>query len=141
MQYKESLSQIALLKWFKLQYPQYEDLLVGYPSGTYLGLQAAVRMKAMGLRAGMPDLQLLVPKMVRRTMKPHPEAEPLESINFIPGLFVEMKSETGKLSAIQRSFHEKLRVHNYTIVTCYSCEEAQEEIRSYLKDARSEYKI
>jgi len=116
--YKESISQIHLLRWFRLQYPDLADLLVGYPAGNNMNLLTAVRMKAMGLRVGMPDLQLLVPRF---------------NPKFIPGLFIEMKSERGRLSKSQNDFHDKLRNQNYTIVTSYSFDEAKYEIQEYLK--------
>lgn len=137
MKYKESLSQIALLKWFKLQYPKLQNLLVGYPAGTYLGLQSAVRMKAMGLRAGMPDLQLLVPRVYRVKHQPHPEAEPMIEIVFVPGLFIEMKSDTGRVSKVQKDFHQELKEQNYSVVVAYSCEDAQQEIKKYLMSGAS----
>jgi hypothetical protein len=121
MKYSESLEQISLLKWFKMQYPEISDLLIGYPAGVNLGLMQRVRAKAMGLTAGVPDLQLLVPTFDKSTGK------------VIPGLFIEMKSEKGRLSPIQKSFHEKLRLYNYTIVISYSSAEAISAIRSYLE--------
>lgn len=116
--YKESISQIHLLRWFRLQYPDIADLLIGYPAGNNLNLLTAVRMKAMGLRVGMPDLHLLVPRF-----------EP----KFIPGLLIEMKSERGRLSKAQNEFHDKLISQHYTIVTCYSFDEAKHQIQTYLK--------
>ena len=120
MKYTESLEQILLLKWFKMQYPEISDLLIGYPAGVNLGLMQRVRAKAMGLTAGVPDLQLLVPRFDKVTNK------------VIPGLFIEMKSEKGKLSLTQKVFHDKLRSQNYTIVIAYSSDEAQKEIKKYL---------
>ncbi len=120
MRHIESLEQITLLKWFKLQYPEISNLLIGYTAGVNLGLMQRVRAKAMGLTAGVPDLQLLVPTFDKSTGK------------VIPGLFIEMKSKKGRLSPIQKDFHEKLRLYNYTIVISYSSEEAIEEIKKYL---------
>jgi hypothetical protein len=121
MVYKESQEQIALLRWFKLQYPEIGDLLIGYPAGVNLAVMQRVRAKAMGLTAGVPDLQLLVPRFDKITAK------------VIPGLFIEMKSPKGKVSKIQKEFHDKLHAQNYTIVISYSAEEAQNEIKKYLK--------
>jgi hypothetical protein len=130
MKHEESLSQIALLEWFKLRYPTLGGLLVGYPAGVYLGITQRVRMKAMGLTPGFPDLMLLVPKVFEIY---HPGSPPKRERHFIPGMFIEMKSAKGKLSKVQKEYHEKLRVWNYTIVIAYSFEEAQEEIKKYLE--------
>ena len=123
MIYRESLSQTSLLRWFKLQYPEIKSLLIGYPAGVNLGVMQRVRAKAMGLTAGVPDLQLLVPRFDK------------ESNKYIPGLFIEMKAPQGKVSKIQKDFHDKLRAQNYTIVISYSSEEAMKEIKEYLKKA------
>jgi len=74
-----------------------------------------LRAKAMGLRAGMPDLQLLIPN------------------NGSHGLFIEMKTEKGKATKVQREFHKKLADHNYTIVICRGFEEGMSAIRKYLR--------
>ncbi len=132
MKYEESLSQIALLKWFKMQYPELARLLVGYPAGVNLGVTARMRMRAMGLMPGMPDLQLLVPRIYPLKLLAESGMHFINEKRFCPGLFIEMKSEDGVLSQIQRDYHEILRSQCYTIVTCYSFEEAQTEIKRYL---------
>ena len=114
MRHEESLIQMAVIRWYRLQYPHLEGLLVGYPAGIHLGMTARVRAKAMGLKAGMPDLMLFVPRKESH------------------GLFLELKTQTGKLSKVQKEYHETLRSQLYTIVTCHSFEEAIDEIRRYL---------
>lgn len=138
MKHEESLSQIALLQWFKLRYPTLGGLLVGYPAGVYLGMTQRVRMKAMGLTPGFPDLMLLVPKKRERILPSHlcGEDSPYKTrvTTYTPGLMIEMKSAKGKVSQVQKEYHAKLAEQNYTIVICYSFESAQEKIRSYLED-------
>ena len=134
MKHEESLSQIALLKWFQLRYPTLEGLLVGYPAGVYLGITQRIRMKAMGLTPGFPDLMLLVPRYYEIY---HPGSPPKVERHFIPGMFIEMKSAKGKVSKIQKEYHEKLRSQNYTIVIPYSFEEGQKEIKKYLEETPS----
>lgn len=124
LKHEESLIQIAVLRWFKLQYPELDGLLVGYTAGINLGITARMRAKAMGLRAGMPDLQLYVPMT-------YPMSAPIEG--FSAGLMIELKTKVGKISAIQREYHLKLRSQFYTIVICYSLEEAQFYIKEYLE--------
>lgn len=131
MKHEESLSQIALLQWFKLRYPTLGGLLVGYPAGVYLGVTQRVRMKAMGLTPGFPDLMLLVTRSFEIY---HPGSPPKRERYYKPGLFIEMKSEKGKVSKIQKEYHKKLADQGYTIVIPYSFEEAKESIKSYLED-------
>ena len=114
LKYEEFGIQKSILRWFRLQYPELDGLLVGYTGGINLGMAARVRAKQMGLRAGMPDLQLYVP------------------VNSSPGMMLELKTKTGKLSQIQKEYHGKLRSQCYTIVVCYSFEEAINEIGKYL---------
>lgn len=132
MIYEESLSQIALLKWFKMQYPEIKNLLVGYAAGLNLSMTARVRMKAMGLTPGMPDLQLLVPRIYPLKLLKADETYEINQKRFSPGLFIEMKRKNGKVSDIQKDFHSQLERQYYTIVVCYSFEEAQIAIKKYL---------
>lgn len=119
MKYEESLSQIALIKWFRLQYPELQDLLVSYPAGLNLEIGQRIRAKNMGLKAGVPDLILFVPKLIKD--------------KFYPCLFIEMKRSDGRLSAVQKAYHHLLKSQGYTIVVCYSFDEARQKITSYLK--------
>jgi len=138
LKHEESLSQIALLKWFKLRYPALEGLLVGYPAGVYLGMTQRVRMKAMGLTPGFPDLMLLFPKKRERILASHlcGEDSPYKTrvTTYTPGLFIEMKSKKGKVSKVQKEYHKKLSDQGYTIVISYSFEEGKEEIKKYLEE-------
>lgn len=120
MKYEESASQIQLVRWFKMQYPQYADLLVSYPAGLNLTVSQRVRAKSMGLKAGVPDLILFVPM--------------LKDEVFHPCLFIEMKTESGRLSEVQRHFHCQLRKLGYTIVVCHSASEGMDEIKKYLDE-------
>jgi hypothetical protein len=101
-----------------MQYPDLEDMLISYPAGFNLSLGQRIRARSMGLKAGVPDLILLVPRLIRGTL--------------YPLLFIEMKSKDGKLSAIQKAYHHKLKAQGYTIVIAYSTEEAMIKIKSYL---------
>ena len=71
-------------------------------------------MKAMGLRAGFPDLQLMV-----------------GSKNAY-GLLIELKTPKGVVSDVQEEYHAKLREQYYTVVICRSFNEAVTTIIDYL---------
>lgn len=139
MKYEESLSQIALLKWFKMQYPEIKDLLVGYPAGLNLSMTARVRMRAMGLTAGMPDLQLLVPRIYPLKLLDEDGKLAMNEKRFSCGLFIEMKRKNGKVSPVQEAFHRQLEEQFYTITVCYSFEEAQLAIRNYLVGYKKDF--
>jgi hypothetical protein len=120
VKHEESALQAAILKWFSAQYPYLEGLLVGYPGGINLDLKTRVRMKAMGLTAGFPDLQLLVPGSF------------ITEEDIVYGLFIELKTKKGVVSDCQKDYHEKLRLQNYTVIISRSFEEATEYIKWYL---------
>jgi hypothetical protein len=135
LKYEENSIQKQVLRWFKLQYPDLKDFLVAYVAGINLGIVARVRAAQMGLKAGMPDLQLYVPILYSVECTVDGELGCIASAisNFSAGLMVELKTPDGKLSKIQKEYHDKLRSQCYTIVTCYSFEEAVTEIKKYLE--------
>jgi hypothetical protein len=120
VKYAEAEMQAAILRWFNTQYPQYQGLLVGYPAGLNLNLKTRVRMKATGLTPGFPDLQLLIPGALRSDGK------------ISPGLFLELKTVKGRVSEVQKEYHDKLSNQDYTVVICRSFYEAVDWIKSYL---------
>lgn len=75
----------------------------------------------MGLRAGFPDLQLMVPGSVKD--------DGIAS----PGMLIELKTDRGSLSDVQKLYHEKLRAMDYTVIVVRSLEEAIAWIKTYLE--------
>lgn len=122
-----------------MQYPDIASLLVGYPAGLNLSITARTRMRAMGLTAGMPDLQLLVPRVYPLKIEDENGEIAINQKRFSPGLFIEMKRKNGKVSKVQKAFHEKLEEQFYTIVVCYSFEEAKIAIRNYLVGYKKDF--
>lgn len=54
--YKEERMQMACIKWFDLQYPEYSPMMHHSPNGGYRNSTEGCIFKAMGVRAGFPDL-------------------------------------------------------------------------------------
>lgn len=119
MRTEEYDNQKAVVKWFRMQYPELEKLLVSYPAGMNLSISQRIKARDTGLTAGVPDLILFVPKIIKN--------------KFFPLLFIEMKAEKGKLSEVQKDYHRRLKSQGYTIVVSYSCEDAMKSIKSYLE--------
>lgn len=69
----------------------------------------------MGLKAGMPDLMLFVPRKDSHA------------------LFLELKTKKGKVSKVQEEFHDKLVEQGYTVIVCYGFEEAVSSIQEYMR--------
>jgi len=116
--YEEQKSQASVIRWFNLAYSHIANLLYHIPNGQNVGPKVGARLKNMGLRPGVPDLCLSIPKMDGRTV--------------IPSLFIEMKSSRGQLTQQQRQMKELLETQGHRVVVCRSFEEAINAIEEYL---------
>jgi hypothetical protein len=112
--YEESREQAALIRWFDLQHPKLSALLVHVPNGINSGVKSGMRLKGLGLRSGVPDLVLFLPKHGHH------------------GLFVEMKSKTGVVSPNQRFYLELLQDQGYSCHVAKGFEAAKSIIEQYI---------
>ena len=94
--------------------PRY-DMLVAIPNGGYRG---RAQRQGAGFRAGVPDLFLAWSEDLR---------DP-----YYAGLFIELKTPKGAVSAEQLRWHDRLRWAGYRVVVCRSAQEAIDTIRDYL---------
>lgn len=109
--------QCVVVQWWKLAHANYslpEIALFAIPNGGARNEVTGARLKAEGVRRGVPDLMLCAPA------------------NGYHGLFIEMKLATGRLSPHQGVFKDHLELHGYQFKTCFSSEEAIDAIKSYL---------
>lgn len=115
----EHEEQKALMIWATAQLGRGRHefaLLFAIPNGGHRAWSVAGKLKAEGVRPGVPDLFL-----------------PLRTRLYC-GLFVEMKRvKGGKLSHEQRWWHERLRAGGYAVAVCKGAEEAIRAIENYLK--------
>jgi hypothetical protein len=95
--------EIRLTRGYIIRYPKRRNIITG------------ARLKKEGVRRGIPDLFLAVPK------------------NGYSGLFIEMKTPSGKLSAEQDARIGELMMKCYECVVCRSFDAAKWEIETYLK--------
>lgn len=72
-------------------------------------------LKAEGVRAGVPDLILLLPR------------------NGHHALLLELKTETGRLSPAQSDFLETAATNGYKACVCFSTETAIQAITDYCR--------
>lgn len=100
-----------LVKW-KGRY--LSDIIHHSPNGGKRSISEASRFKAMGTKAGFPDLFLPIAK------------EPFH------GLFIEMKTSKGTVLASQAEYHPGLIEEGYRVEVCYSAAGAINLIKSYL---------
>ena len=113
----EEQEQIAVFEWVTIMRNQYPDLdlLLHIPNGGLRSKSEAVRFKRMGVKPGVPDLFLPVPRGSSH------------------GLFVEMKRRKGgRLSEEQKEWADALMNQNYTWICANGAEEACDAIFAYL---------
>ena len=110
--------QVNLIQWWSLQCKRFgvpEQLLFAIPNGGQRNIITAKRMKDEGVRSGIPDLFLAVPRG-----------------NF-HGLFIEMKKPRGGvISDNQKACMEMLSNNDYCVTVCHGFLDAQEAIKGYL---------
>ncbi len=110
----EHQEQAALIKWCEYKgYPF--NLIFAIPNGGHRHKAVAAKLKAEGVKSGVPDLFLPV-----AAWRKH-------------GMYIEMKSKKGKVTRNQRIWIDKLRKEGYQVVVCYSFDEARIDIEEYLK--------
>ena len=110
--------QSACVKWFRLQYPKYQRLLLAFPNGAKRDPRSGKWYKDEGMLAGAPDLVLFVSNADYNT------------------LCVEMKTEKGRQSASQVLMEIDLENAKNKYVICRSFEDFRNEIEKYLKNNR-----
>lgn len=115
----ESRLQQACVKWFRYSYPKH--LIFSIPNGGARSRIEAAIMKGEGVTAGIPDLFIAAPRI-----SDYKEAD-------YHGLFIELKSDTGKLSPVQREVVIWLSVSGYQVSVCRSVEEFIKVVNEYLK--------
>ena len=124
MRQEEHNIQVACVRWFNLQYPQYRGLLFAVPNGSYRNLVTAAKLKAEGVTPGVADLLLLVPRAFK--------ANDNDEWYIIFGLCIEMKTKRGSQSQAQKEWQKKVEEYGYKYAVCRSVEEFIKEINYYL---------
>lgn len=113
----ESSEQVSLFEWCEYslgKYPQL-SLLFHVPNGGFRSAATAGRMKAEGVKAGVPDLCLPVAR------------------GGYHGLFIEMKAGRNKPTELQKKWLTDLQEQGYLTAVCYGWEEAARLLTDYLE--------
>lgn len=84
------------------------------PNESKSSIRRRVKLKAAGLRKGMPDIFI-----------------PVTNQKY-SGLFIEMKVKPNRLSDAQHSVLKQLNANGYLALVCWSGEEAIETLKRYL---------
>lgn len=102
--------------------PEVADLIFHVPNGGHRVKAVAAKLKAQGVKAGIPDLVL-----------------PMARGGFF-GLYIEFKATPPNDAAISESQHERIRKLNaqgYLAVVCRGHFDTMEQIRAYLRMAQT----
>jgi hypothetical protein len=83
------------------------------PNGGIRDIGTATKLKAEGVKKGVPDLFLALPNESHA------------------GLFIELKTETGRASKEQKEWIARLNENGYRAVVCFGYQEAINEIKTY----------
>lgn len=119
--YLEHQAQCAVFQWAKYLEKTYPELRFMFAIDNAFGRKVtpaqAGRLKAAGVRAGPPDICL-----------------PVVIPGVAAGLWIEMKSEGGRLSEPQNDYREFLISQGYRHVVAFDPREAIFEITKYLDE-------
>ena len=113
---REGLEQAALMQEVELRYPEVFVHLHHIPNGGFRGMAEGKRLKAQGVKAGIPDLQLTMAR------------------GGYFGLFIEFKATVNPadVSLSQQACIGRLNAQGYLAVVCRGQFDAMECLRAYL---------
>lgn len=113
----ESQEQVTLFAWAHMSLAKYPELewLFHVPNGGYRNAREAQRLKKEGVKAGVPDVCLPIPR------------------GGYHSLYIELKRQAGgSVSPDQKKWLEALKNAGHKAVVCKGFEMAKEEIINYL---------
>lgn len=113
----EECEQIVLFRWAEFSASQYPELELLYhiPNEGKRSAVTGARLKAQGLKSGVPDVCL-----------------PTAHGGYI-GLYIEMKVKPNKPTENQKRWLRALREAGHMVAVCYGFEEARNLIEKYLR--------
>lgn len=113
----EDTEQINVVTWANWNVSRHPELkwLHHIPNGGSRNKMEAVKLKQMGVKAGVSDLCLPYPKGI------------------YCGLYIEMKYGDNRQQESQKEFLEDMAEAGHFVATCYSAEEAIKVIEEYVE--------
>lgn len=114
--YPERALQLALMLWFRKRYPEFRRYLVHFAAERKISPMAGAMLKALGMRSGVSDLILFVPR------------------NGLGALMIELKKPGGKLTDLQTEWMMDMLEIGYAATWTDNLEKAKQIIEDYLRD-------
>ena len=115
MKHDEHILQCEYVKMFRLFYSHLKKLLFAIPNGGARTITTGAMLKKEGVLAGVADLFFV-----------YPNAD-------FHGLFIEMKTATGKQTPSQKEFEKTVTEQQYRYIVCRSVQEFMTEIKKYIR--------
>ena len=107
----EADEQAAVIRWCELSHIPVFHI----PNGGARDVRTGAMLKRQGVRRGVPDLCIPIAR------------------GGYHGLYVEMKTKTGKTTPEQETWLRRLDSEGYRAVVCHGFREAVDEIHDYAK--------
>jgi 5-methylcytosine-specific restriction endonuclease McrA len=113
---KEDDHQMMLISWAAENQKRYKELVFLHhiPNGGYRTKREALKFKKLGVKPGVPDLFLSVPR------------------NGFHGLFIELKVGRNRATPEQMAWIDALNSNGYLACVCVGWEQARDVIVEYL---------
>lgn len=113
----EHNEQVAVFRWAQMNEGRWPELrwMFAIPNGGARATLTAIKLKAEGVKSGVPDIFLPAPR------------------NGCPGLWIELKVGKNKATSNQLDWMEGLQHYGYAVALCYGAEEAIRTITNYLR--------
>lgn len=121
--WSEDRLQQECLFWLARQHSAAYALCFAIPNGGLRGQAEANKFKATGVKAGVPDLLVAMPRYY---------CDPEEGHALWYGLFVELKTATGRVAPEQAAWHLRLRAQGYRVEIIRSLPQFIELLTEYL---------
>ncbi len=108
-----------ILAWNESKFPDLKYIFA-IPNGGKRSIGVAVKMKREGVRRGVPDIFIPIPKMDNL-------------LCIISGKWLETKTDIGKQSKEQKEYQKFLLDKGYNYALCRSVNELLDETENYLQ--------
>lgn len=114
---REHAEQAAVVEWVQWNLPRHRELelLFAIPNGGHRHPAVAGKLRAEGVKSGVPDLCLPVARCGAH------------------GLYIEMKAPGGRERPEQKWWRERLRQQGYHSEVCVGADAAITTLKSYLE--------
>ena len=126
MKHEEHDIQAAIVAWFDLRYAKEKYDLIAIPNGGARSAVTGARLKAEGVRRGVPDLFLAQPRMLWE----RPGCD--SAVQFYAGLWLEIKTPKGRTTPEQEAFMDRQSARGYCCRVARSVDEGIKIIETYL---------